>query len=1031
MEATGERYFQAFRSRSTSEVFHVQTKPDKTTGQRVILWKDILLPCPDAKYVVNGTKIVTFMTGDDFKDLIPLRIEYQPNATLEIVLRGMENTGDNTDNAPRDFTSKLNITSPPETESSNNPLQTWKDRSRIDTFQERQQHHTNLSKSHTPSSSVGLIGRSAATAQESQAPLESYPLVMDDQANQTTGIMTVMDQHFNNLKVEMQRIKILKTQLVQMQKNIRQAQHQVEEKQQEMTQTQKHLLGPLAAVENRTQSLLSKTYELHENSLPRLFIILPYPEKRQDTFGKLTSDQFRLFFLCECRKHTTTEGGDIPNEIHLSNHEGYHISKPTEFFEKFGSYILTVMQMFKYGITTASVVVQPLEKFSIIDGAEEIQKYIDLTEDTIGTMVDESISFLGQHQKRTVCSTGTTSSIGFDELEDLEYPDLSCLKSYLRIRERGCSLGNLYRVIRAESHVEWICATHYRTIYREDVIHDLNRIVEVNRGYFLENLGSVCIIATSRTLAGQLYDAMVKAQCVQELIISMTWQMTVDDLMIFTEAVTRANVKRLEIMGSPIQETAMSAHDRNLRHNLFIRLACRGKIQSLYLGGIDDFSKRVSSSSWTISHRLRVFKYSPKITPEDRATKSFISGILDHFPGLAELQLKTSQVESLVELVADKLGPSQFSVVTHLEATCLHNSIATILGFSFKKKQILQAGAVPTSDDNALAGRPRVNRGISHKDLKLVISFCEPEHFTKDLFSLHSKYDWPLGDLDVVATDLALYPMARFFDFLTEIKAPRRLSLTIKDTSFVSMMDLQYLERVVSRAQAIEKLSLSFKNLEIKAEQEKLKYLHGPIGRRLTKLVFEGDIPGPCIPALLTKDLLPMLKSFKAINMNPPDTTSKDWIQYIVAMASRSLKSPDMPHSRALLPNVSSILSSESTTSTCSLREGTPLKKFKISSNQLQSKEWRTLIKALDFMMLESISFQKSNFSLKQLKVLIDYVPGDAEKLFAVSLQSLDLTWTDIKEEDYSAQEQFARLKKKIPRIEIMYGNFEDPIYWS
>ncbi|KAF9350906.1 hypothetical protein BGX26_010952 [Mortierella sp. AD094] len=423
--------------------------------------------------------------------LIPLRIEHHPDATLEVVMRS---TGDRTNDTSGNRSSKLNGTSPPaklngtshpEAESSNSQLRVGEDQSRADAFQERSRHPSHLSNSYIRPSNIGLTERSATKALESQPSPESFP-----QVSQATGIMTAMDQHFNNLKIEMQKIKGLKTHLVQMQQNIRQVQHQVEERQQEVTQMQKRLLGPLAAIQNRAQALLSKTYELHENSLPRLFIILPYPEKRQDTFGRLISDQFRLFFLCECRKHTIAEGIDIPHEIHLAIHEGYHILKPAEFFEKFSSYILTVMQMFKYGITTAGFVVPPLENFNIFEGMDEIQKYLNLTEGTIRTMVDESISFLEQRQKKTAEGVEATDQIAVDELGDLEYPDLSRLKSYLRVRERSSIPGNLYRIVTAESHVEWVCADHYRTIYSEDDIRVLKEIIEVSRGNFLEKLGS-------------------------------------------------------------------------------------------------------------------------------------------------------------------------------------------------------------------------------------------------------------------------------------------------------------------------------------------------------------------------------------------------------------------------------------------------------------------------------------------------------------------------------------------------------------
>jgi len=67
---------------------------------------------------------------------------------------------------------------------------------------------------------------------------------------------------------------------------------------------------------------------------------------------------FRLYFLCECGEHTKATKSNTPHCIHLAKHEGYDIERPSAFFQQYGSYVLTILRMLKYGIAVAGVASQ-------------------------------------------------------------------------------------------------------------------------------------------------------------------------------------------------------------------------------------------------------------------------------------------------------------------------------------------------------------------------------------------------------------------------------------------------------------------------------------------------------------------------------------------------------------------------------------------------------------------------------------------------------------------------------------------------
>lgn len=118
---------------------------------------------------------------------------------------------------------------------------------------------------------------------------------------------------------------------------------------------QKQTVERLIVAQQRVDSILVQNYEVHEYSIPRLFVILPDSYESWDPRNFL-KERFRLFFLCECGENCeqgthqgTIAGGPvittanapialicIKNRIHLAKHEGYELSRPAEFFDRYG-----------------------------------------------------------------------------------------------------------------------------------------------------------------------------------------------------------------------------------------------------------------------------------------------------------------------------------------------------------------------------------------------------------------------------------------------------------------------------------------------------------------------------------------------------------------------------------------------------------------------------------------------------------------------------------------------------------------------
>ncbi|KAF9935789.1 hypothetical protein BGZ65_003007, partial [Modicella reniformis] len=342
----------------------------------------------------------------------------------------------------------------------------------------------------------------------------------------------------------------------------------------------------------------------------------------------------------EMAKNKALQEQMTPPAIHLAKHGGYDLDKPTEFFERYGSYILTLMYMVKLGITAAGMVVPPLASLKILDGLDNAQDHVKYLRRNIAPLVDDTIKALQDFKSfdRTSIelATGNTE---FADLEGLEGADLRQLEFYLKIKDQGRVLGNLYRVVTPKGHVKWVCLDHYRANYREPVIQQLRDVVEVNHGRFLEETGRIEIKIASNILAKQFYDSMVQARGIQELDIILEWDATMDDLRALAKAVTKASIIRLTMDGTSFKSPALDVINRSRRFDPILQLAFNTRVQSLQLKGFEDFFSRISKSSLVSASQLREFLMESRVHMDDKALMSFNS-FLGHSATLSKLELK-------------------------------------------------------------------------------------------------------------------------------------------------------------------------------------------------------------------------------------------------------------------------------------------------------------------------------------------------------------------------------------------------------
>ncbi|KAG0246598.1 hypothetical protein BGX31_000576 [Mortierella sp. GBA43] len=369
------------------------------------------------------------------------------------------------------------------------------------------------------------------------------------------------------------------------------------------------------------QQLLSHACDFYDSMIPRLFIVLPTSTELSGDFG-----EFRLYFFCECGAHATANGDRKSQGIHLAQHRGYELDKPAEFLEKYRTYLLVTTNMVK-DISNSD------------NGLASLRIVNKHVRENFVALVNKTIQYL-QNDNRNLKVDRLITDPVFDGSVVLKGLELMQVASYLKFKDRGRILGNLYRTVSREGHVAWRCLDHHRAIHTESSAQRLHEAVEVNDGWYTEELGRVEVTIKSSTQAAQLFNALSTLQGIQELEVTLQWDVTMAEIQALANAVTRANVVRLGLRGTHLLKgPEADKANRHQRFNPIAQLASNGPVQYLEIKYFDDFFTLVDKPVFGSTSKLRAFYVSSCVTPESKFFGPF-KNLLAHCPSLALVELR-------------------------------------------------------------------------------------------------------------------------------------------------------------------------------------------------------------------------------------------------------------------------------------------------------------------------------------------------------------------------------------------------------
>ena len=89
------------------------------------------------------------------------------------------------------------------------------------------------------------------------------------------------------------------------------------------------ILWSLEELHGKVNGLRQIVFQLHEDTVPRLFFILPENGEWDFSADGILAKNYRLYFLCE---HEEMKDGKLEARFHLASHEGYPVLRPRQVY---------------------------------------------------------------------------------------------------------------------------------------------------------------------------------------------------------------------------------------------------------------------------------------------------------------------------------------------------------------------------------------------------------------------------------------------------------------------------------------------------------------------------------------------------------------------------------------------------------------------------------------------------------------------------------------------------------------------------
>ncbi|KAG0340932.1 hypothetical protein BG000_010736 [Podila horticola] len=275
----------------------------------------------------------------------------------------------------------------------------------------------------------------------------------------------------------------------------------------------------------------------------RLFIVLPSDLDAWNNADRSTH-KFRLYFLCDSsnRDSWNHEGAraDLPQHAHLSNHPGYNLSRPQQFFRVYGDYIMRVLRLVKHGYPRGNHGLPALDSFKVLWGCDPDIVGDRLTKDTLGFLVDKALAYLQE-----------LSPPKWEKRFLLTHSLSAAIKTHLNAPEGDQGESNLQRYIANNQRVYWMCPDHTHQFFDEQYLAELKTFVH-HRGGHVDTQQAMLKVALISVVDAERFRSLLQlAKCTLNISLRLgEWHgMTRTHLQALCQDISATGAVILEIDG--------------------------------------------------------------------------------------------------------------------------------------------------------------------------------------------------------------------------------------------------------------------------------------------------------------------------------------------------------------------------------------------------------------------------------------------------------------------------------------------------
>ncbi|KAF9309334.1 hypothetical protein BG003_009875 [Podila horticola] len=248
-----------------------------------------------------------------------------------------------------------------------------------------------------------------------------------------------------------------------------------------------------------------------EYATSSLFIVLPSDLRGWDDSDSKTH-HFRLYFLCDTRK-IESAAKESPQHVHLSNHPGYILEQPLEFFQTYGDYVLRMLRMIKHGYSDDMYEIPPLKTYNILWNCDPDVLGNHLSKDMIRSLVDKALLYLIQlAPPKSIMDPGLTRR------------QSAAIKACL---QEGGAVANLHRCISHSQDVFWTCQRHKEQSFGHgSQLAQLRDFVRSNGGDLDMQQATLKVDLGSPAMVDQLRTYLTSTSHIFDLSIKLNWKPT-------------------------------------------------------------------------------------------------------------------------------------------------------------------------------------------------------------------------------------------------------------------------------------------------------------------------------------------------------------------------------------------------------------------------------------------------------------------------------------------------------------------------